>query len=166
MARPRVAPKVFVSEVWPTTAANLASSRGLALALLFLSCSFVEFLDVFGRGLVEVLQAVLATKFDLAAFVREDVRVAHLTKFLARDDAGLERVWFGLGVRLLVSGERTRPSQKGKRQEPGRQVFHFFHKHYFAIDYTLTATRSLKLFRWYTRFSGERNGLPVTPLRA
>jgi hypothetical protein len=76
----------------------LRRRRGDSRQLLLFLC-VLDFLHVFGRLLLEVLQAVFAAKFDFLPFVREDVGLAVLTRLLIGDDALVERV----GLRFILS---------------------------------------------------------------
>lgn len=67
---------------------------------LKLECSrkvlfLVEFLQVFRGVLVEILKTGFAAKFHFPAIVGEDMRFSHFTEFLARDNAGIQRIRFG-----------------------------------------------------------------------
>lgn len=67
--------------------------------------SFLDFLHVGVRALVELLFATLAAQFHFLAIVREDVGLAHLAaQLFAGDDAGIERI--SLGLRIGLTGIR------------------------------------------------------------
>ncbi len=68
-------------------------------------CRF-QFLDIFGRFLVEVLQAALAAEFDFPALIRKDVRASHFAQLFTRDDAGHERIRFRFFRFPFAEGER------------------------------------------------------------
>lgn len=57
-----------------------------------------DFLEVFLGILIEVLNATLAAELDFLIFDDQHGGLAHLAEFITRDDAGRERIGFGLGI--------------------------------------------------------------------
>jgi hypothetical protein len=64
--------------------------------------SWFQLRHVFAGLFIEVIQAGLAAKADLCAFMREDMGLAHAVEFFTGNDTGGERV--GACVRIFAAG--------------------------------------------------------------
>src|SRR2546429_517086 len=86
-------PKARPSSRMLNMGASLTNWAGAVQRLFFgLGFGLFELLDVFGWILFEVLDAVFATKLDLAIFIFVHDGFAHLAEFFAGNDASLQRI--------------------------------------------------------------------------
>lgn len=97
----------------------------------------LDLFDILGRVLLEVLEAAVAAKFYLPAFVGEDIRLSQLSELFPGDHAGLQGIRFGFCGLVRVFFMIRRPSedwngQKGARQSESSNSFRCFHDVYLV----------------------------------
>lgn len=107
-------------------------ATGFDDSLLVLFGGTIKLLEVLGRGFVETLLATLAAQLDFLSFVNEyeSLHAGIRAELLARDDARVERIGFGLLSFLLFgkTGEISGYEERNPECQAGElgDVFHVF----------------------------------------
>src|SRR2546426_911518 len=84
--------------------------------LLLVLLRFLNLLEVFGRFLLEILQAVFAAEFDLLPLVREDVSLIVLAELLVGDDALVQGIGFGFIGCADAQGSGSQAGEQRRRE--------------------------------------------------
>jgi hypothetical protein len=100
------------------------ASMGFANFFLLRFGGILDLLDVFGRVLVKIRPAGLATQFHFLAFVNEDNRRRHFTQLVAGNRAGGQFIRLGRRFRLGIIGG-NRPSGARKRGGNQKSLYEF-----------------------------------------
>ena len=111
------------SEQWKQGVALEKSSKGKS-SLVFTGRFGHRRMELFhslGGVVLKRIFALPAADFDFLAFVGEDDRLAHPSQLVARDEAGLQRIWFRSSVGGLESKWRGNHHRDDRKELSGFQ---------------------------------------------